>query len=1068
MPDASTKACFRCDRLFTALRRKHHCRFCGMIFCAACSSQKVIIASGQQPVRACVQCSSALTRSASPNISLFEPLPLVGPLGLEESLRSPSISSFASSFSSVSVLRSVAQDCDTSMDSLLEDLACSGHCDFDEACAHFLQKHLHTCVTAAGLQEHWCKPLADLITEAVHKVQAFTRIRDDSMNVTRYLKIVKVKWKDHSLTRFLSGVAFYHSLANRRMQSQISSPSLLLLETACSAAQDQRLVSMDTLLQQDEAYSTLFLRKVLLLSPALVLVERGMVERAVTELAASNITAFLHVERSTLELLARVARAKLLASVDQAASARRTVLGQCEDFTMRSVGERTLVLLKTGESACLGGSLIISSPDVEELRKLKPLLRSLIVSCRSALLEAELLQTLGMQATPSTMLDHHCSSASFLYFTACKLPCTSPQRLDVQFYLDGDSPLGLKLLRFCQQAGENCVCGEPLSGHTHTFLRKGGSVQLTKRLLTEDPQTVEEKDPIYVRVLCKKCGEAASSFTLTNFAWEYSFYKFISNFFVPVKRTHKHHPCPCDFFRDYVFLFTVQNVELQVAYHAKSTRSLRSLTYDHSTEELFTSLKFKGLIDLKAAGSEVVTSLQTSVARLEGDLDSQVQWKQDLRQAREDMESTLQGVVALEEEDLKDFLAIEKHRRALFFAVCKVKSLLENVSTALSSVDVRSLPSKEDCESPSLDPNQSLSLSSSRFLHPKATSKKLDPLLRSRNFEYLQRGALTLPLCAGGACVPVEEEDCLSILAYALSSETYDREMLPSTHTKETLASELLAADFRHLQISFSTYEDSDLVQAENRTELQQLYGPHLTFRVTVYYSRQFLALQTCFLSQTAFIQSLCRSLAREEKEVLSHDQRFKAQLVEEKSFAMFLNLAPNYFRYLYKCIYTDMPSLLLRTLGAYRVSIKKAGHKQVEWVLLTENLTYGVEKLCGLYSLQGRLVEKGRDWAFFEDMGKTPMCLDVDSKKLLDVAVWNDSRFLSKQNVIDYALQLVVGATEIRAGISDYSQQYTLDKAVESRFRALACQDEEVSSEDYRARFRKRVSEDYFVGVES
>jgi len=1073
MPDASTKACFRCDRLFTALKRKHHCRFCGMIFCAACSNQKVIIADGQKPVRACVQCSSALTRSASPNISLFEPLPLVGPLGLDESLRSPSVSSFASSFSSVSVLRSVAQDCDTSMDSLLEDLAsCSGHCDFDEACAHFMQKHLQTCVTAAGLPQHWCKPLADLITETVHKVQTFTRIRDDSMNVTRYLKIVKVKWKDQGLTRFLSGVAFYHSLANRRMQSQISSPSILLLESACSAVQDQRLVSMDTLLQQDEAYSTLFLRKVLLLSPALVLVERGMVEKAVTELASSNITAFLHVKRSTLELLARVARAKLLASVDQAASARKTVLGQCEDFTMRTVGERTLALLKTGESLCLGGSLLISSPDVEELRKLKPLLRSLIVSCRSALLEAELLQTLGMQATPSTVLDHHCSSASFLYFTASKLPCTSPQRLDIQFYLDGDSPLGLKLLRFCQQAGENCVCGEPLSGHTHTFLRKGGSVQLTKRLLTEDSQTVEEKDPIYVRVLCKKCGEAASTFTLTKFAWEYSFYKFISNFFVPVKRTHKHHPCPCDFFRDYVFIFTVQNVELQVTYHSKSTRSLRSLPYDHSADELFASLKFKGLIDLKAAGSEVVASLQACVARLESDLGSQLQWKQDLQQAREEMESTLQRVVVLGEENLQDFLAIEKHRRALFFAICKVKSLLENVATALSSVDVqsaRTLPLKEDCESPSLDPNQSLSLSSSRFLHPKATSKKLDPLLRSRNFEYLQRGALTLPLCAGGACVPVDEEDCLSILAYALSSETYDREVLQSAAiTKEALASELLAADFRHLQISFCTYEDSDLVQAENQTELQQLYGPHLTFRVTVYYSRQFLALQTCFLPQSALIQSLCRSLAREEKEVFSHDQRFKAQLVEEKSFSMFLNLAPNYFRYLYKCLYKDMPSLLLRTLGAYRISIKKAGHKRVEWVLLMENLTYGAEKPCGLYSLQGSLVEKGKDWAFFEDMGRTPMCLDIDSKKLLDVSVWNDSRFLSKQNVIDYALQLAVGATEIRAGLTDYSQQYTLDKAVESHFRAISCQDEEVSSEDYRTRFRKRVSEDYFVGVES
>lgn len=967
---------------------------------------------------------------------------------------------------------------DASMASLLEDLSFAGHCDFDEACSHFLQTQVQTRISEAGLASEWRTALVDIITEAVHKVQAFTRLREDSMNITRYVKIVKLKWKDKSLTRFVSGVGFYHSVANRRMRQQISNPSLLLLETACGIGQEQRLVSMDTLLQQDEDYSKLFLKKVQLLQPSMVLVERGMVEKTLSELATNSITALLHVKRSVLDLLARVTKAKVLSSVDQAASSRKNVLGQGLDFSTRAVGERSLVLFKTAETQCLGGSLLLSSPDLQELRRLKPLLRSLLVSCRNSILEAELMQTMGLQAERTTLLDHYAASTAFQYCTACKFPCTSPQRLDIQFYLDGDSPLGLKLIRFCMQAGENCVCGEHLSSHTHTFLRNGGAVQLTKRLLTEETTKIEEKDAIYVRVLCKKCGDAVSCFTLTNFAWEYSFYKFIYNFFVPVQRKHKYHECEADFFREFLFIFTVQNVELQLVYHSKATYTLQPRPmHEVSTDELLTSLKFKGLLDLKAAGSEVVASLFTSISQVEEDLQSQSKpgfevWRDEVHRAKQEVEFTLQTVQQLTERQLDHLLTIEAHRRALFLAVCKAKGLLENAASVLSSPNSKHRPQPsepvgylDDLDSPTQD--LSFSLSASRFLHPKVASKKLDPLLRSRNFEYLQRGALTLPLCAGGMCVPVDEEDCMAILAYALSSNAYEQ-----SARMNAINENLLNSEAQHLNVTFSTYEESDLTQAENKSELQQLYGPHITFRVSIYYSRQFAVLQNSLSHQT-LIQSLCRSQASDEKTVVSHDQRLVAQLVDEKMFAMFINLAPNYFRYLYKCIVQEMPSVLVRTIGAYRISVKKAGNKRVMWVLLMENLTYGLRK-PRLYSLQGgwsadRKSKEGKrlDLDFIEDFSLTPLILDINSKKVLDVAVWNDSRFLCKQNAIDYSLLLAVSDTYIRAGITDYAQQFTLDKAVESRLKEITSSDDQVvSPEDYRTRFRKRVTEDYFVGV--
>ena len=45
MPDNLCKHCYSCEAPFTLLRRKHHCRVCGMIFCTACSAYFVQISS---------------------------------------------------------------------------------------------------------------------------------------------------------------------------------------------------------------------------------------------------------------------------------------------------------------------------------------------------------------------------------------------------------------------------------------------------------------------------------------------------------------------------------------------------------------------------------------------------------------------------------------------------------------------------------------------------------------------------------------------------------------------------------------------------------------------------------------------------------------------------------------------------------------------------------------------------------------------------------------------------------------------------------------------------------------
>ncbi|CAH1286850.1 unnamed protein product [Chrysodeixis includens] len=41
MPDDISRECYECATRFSTLRRRHHCRVCGQIFCSRCCSQRV-------------------------------------------------------------------------------------------------------------------------------------------------------------------------------------------------------------------------------------------------------------------------------------------------------------------------------------------------------------------------------------------------------------------------------------------------------------------------------------------------------------------------------------------------------------------------------------------------------------------------------------------------------------------------------------------------------------------------------------------------------------------------------------------------------------------------------------------------------------------------------------------------------------------------------------------------------------------------------------------------------------------------------------------------------------------
>lgn len=66
VPDSQAPVCMKCDVKFTFTKRRHHCRACGKVFCAACCSLKCrLLYMDRKEARVCVTCHSALTSALS-------------------------------------------------------------------------------------------------------------------------------------------------------------------------------------------------------------------------------------------------------------------------------------------------------------------------------------------------------------------------------------------------------------------------------------------------------------------------------------------------------------------------------------------------------------------------------------------------------------------------------------------------------------------------------------------------------------------------------------------------------------------------------------------------------------------------------------------------------------------------------------------------------------------------------------------------------------------------------------------------------------------------------------------
>ncbi|KAK5638041.1 hypothetical protein RI129_012336 [Pyrocoelia pectoralis] len=65
IPDSDTLNCLHCDTKFTVIKRRHHCRACGLVLCAKCSNKKYKLEYLNEEARVCVKCYDLLNKDTN-------------------------------------------------------------------------------------------------------------------------------------------------------------------------------------------------------------------------------------------------------------------------------------------------------------------------------------------------------------------------------------------------------------------------------------------------------------------------------------------------------------------------------------------------------------------------------------------------------------------------------------------------------------------------------------------------------------------------------------------------------------------------------------------------------------------------------------------------------------------------------------------------------------------------------------------------------------------------------------------------------------------------------------------
>ncbi|KAL2136610.1 hypothetical protein VTI74DRAFT_2639 [Chaetomium olivicolor] len=352
--------------------------------------------------------------------------------------------------------------------------------------------------------------------------------------------------------------------------------------------------------------------------------------------------------------------------------------------------------------------------------------------------------------------------------------------------------------------------------------------------------------------------------------------------------------------------------------------------------------------------------------------------------------------------------------------------------------------------------------------------------------------------------VIIKEDEPSSLVAFALSSEDYKSKLaeirqkweMPSMpgpddssdglEMKPLHASDPGSAKTAQVNSKYDVELEKSLLRSTAMHVKYQFVEGSAKMTCQIFYAEQFDALRRKCGVADRFVDSLSRCLKWDSKGgktksvfLKTLDERFILKSLSPSETSSFLKFAPDYFSIMGEALFRDLPSVIAKMFGFFRVNIKNPlTNTEIKLDLLVmENLFYDrcpsrTFDLKG--SMRNRKIQSTGeqnevllDENMVEYIYESPLFAREHSKRTLKHSVFNDTLFLAKQDVMDYSLMVAVDEIkkEISVGIIDCIRTYTWDKQLESwiKNRGFAGGGRNrptvTSPREYKSRFREAMT---------
>jgi 1-phosphatidylinositol-3-phosphate 5-kinase len=182
----------------------------------------------------------------------------------------------------------------------------------------------------------WLNSIMTLVTRCVATVNPNVKNNGDLMDVRPYVKLKVIPGGSMQDCAYLSGILFRKHVVHKKMAKEVLNPQIMLLSGGIEFTRmENKIASLDTLLEQEEKYIEILVTKILKLKPNVLLMEKSASRKAQELLLKNKVVLVQHVKSTLMNRIARQTGATIISSQDHVMNQfGANVLGKCRRFRL--------------------------------------------------------------------------------------------------------------------------------------------------------------------------------------------------------------------------------------------------------------------------------------------------------------------------------------------------------------------------------------------------------------------------------------------------------------------------------------------------------------------------------------------------------------------------------------------------------------------------------------------------------------------------------------------------------------------------------------------------------------